>query len=89
MIIFEFHQSKFNGSHGSMGQSLPAVRLHSCGAASLITKSEQRCVRNEVGLGVCVVFFDGNPIIEKKRFPESVALRSANVDGAPLQHLDA
>ena len=54
------------------------------GAASLITKSEQRCVRNEFGLGVCVVFFDGNPIIEKKRLHECAALRSANVDGAPL-----
>ena len=84
MIIFEFHQSKFNGSHGSMGQSLPAVRLHSCGAASLITKSEQRCVRNEFGLGVSVAFLDGNPIIEKKRLHECAALRSANVDGAPL-----
>ena len=89
MIIFEFHQSKFNGPHRNMGQSLPAVRLHSCGAASLIAKSEQRCVRNEFGLGVSVAFLDGNPIIEKKRFPESAALRSANVDGAPLQHFDA
>ena len=53
---------------GTWGKVLLRCTIASCDAASLITKSEQRCVRNEFGLGVSVAFLDGNPIIEKNAF---------------------